>query len=586
MYIHIKSKSILVTFLTFIILSINILGVSAATNFRASQGTYSDKIVINWTPDANVKDYVIKRKMGENNSYRNLGWAETINQHVDYNVEVGYNYYYKVQPLYLNGDFGQLSNECVGYLTKVKPETPTNFVASQGISCNRITLSWNHVSNFDYISSYKIEIYDSNNSTEPVSGIGAGKKNNAAYREDPDTVKYYRINTIYPWGEESPFSNYIMGYTVPVPVPVPPENLNASQGLYSDKIIVSWKNISDIKEYSIIRCDENYNNCSNVGTTATNSFTDSNIIPGKNYIYRVKTFIDACDAGSEYSNPATGFAKILEPDIQLICDTHSFNNILIGEISTPNHCIIKNIGNSELNINSITIIYSSCHQASFKIEKNQCNTIQPDSQCNFDILFHPTSSEKCSSNISIKSNDPDISDLNTSFEGTGFGFSKINVDPFYYDFDSNPSYQDFTISNFGYALLSIRNISLTGQDSSAFSIIEDQCSNANLPISSSCKIRVKYTPSSDKQKISFVTIFSNDPEIPIYKISLRGNYLKGDVDGDGFIAQKDIDAFTELYNNYTHYEITSMGYRCDINNDGYVNFGDIGALIFEYHKNN
>jgi len=582
MYIHIKLKSILVTFLAFIFLSINIVGVSAATNFRASQGTYSDKIVINWTPDANVQNYVIKRKMGENNSYRNLGWTESINQYIDYNVEVGYNYYYKIQPFYLNGDFGQLSNECVGYLTKIKPETPTNFVASQGISCNHITLSWNHVSSFDYISAYKIEIYDSNNSLEPTSGLGPGKKNNTGYREQPDTVKYYRIKTAYPWGEESSFSNYIMGYTLPVPVP--PENLNASQGLYSDKIVISWKNIADIKEYSIVRCDENYNNCSNIGTSVTNSFIDSNIISGKKYIYRVNTFIDACDAGSEYSNPATGYAKILEPDIQLICDTHSFNKILIGETSNPNHCIIKNIGNSELSINSLTIISNSCHQDSFEIENDQCNNIQPGSHCNFDILFHPTSLEKCSSNISIKSNDPDISDLNTSFEGTGFGFSKITVDPFYYDFDSNPSYQDFTISNSGYALLCIQNISLTGQDYSAFSIIEDQCSNDNLPISSSCKIRVKYTPSSDKQEMSFVTILSNDPEIPIYKISLRGNYLKGDVDGDGFITVKDINTIKELF-SFTHYEITSLGYRCDINEDGYISGADISTLLGEYQKN-
>ena len=106
----------------------------------------------------------------------------------------------------------------------------------------------------------------------------------------------------------------------------PPSNIEASKGIYRDKIVISWKKLDSTTDYLIFRLeDDNYRL---LGESSTNRFVDRTAKKGKKYFYYVVS--KAGNTMSEYSTPIEGWIKEkAEPGIP--------QNVILAPLNT---CVI------------------------------------------------------------------------------------------------------------------------------------------------------------------------------------------------------------------------------------------------------
>ncbi len=86
-----------------------------------------------------------------------------------------------------------------------------------------------------------------------------------------------------------------------------------------------------------------------------------------------------------------------------------------------------------------------------------------------------------------------------------------------------PAAKTVMIGNTGTANLAINMISKAGPDAPGFTIGEnDGCSNRTLLPAESCTFDVVFTPSSTGLKTATLSVSSNDPDMPVYDITVTG----------------------------------------------------------------
>ncbi len=103
----------------------------------------------------------------------------------------------------------------------------------------------------------------------------------------------------------------------------------------------------------------------------------------------------------------------------------------------------------------------------------------------------------------------------------------VTVDSFAHDFDyviqgDHSIPKPFTISNTGTGDLLIGTLSLTGEHSSDFQIVEDMCSGELLPGGGACTVTVEFAPAAAGTRRSNLLIPTDDPEAPELAIELKG----------------------------------------------------------------
>ena len=79
-----------------------------------------------------------------------------------------------------------------------------------------------------------------------------------------------------------------------------------------------------------------------------------------------------------------------------------------------------------------------------------------------------------------------------------------------------------SISSTGTEDLIINTITLNGENTGDFTILEDNCSGATLAQSENCTVKLEFSPSSKGIKQATLSIPSNDPDTPTYEVSLWG----------------------------------------------------------------
>ena len=85
----------------------------------------------------------------------------------------------------------------------------------------------------------------------------------------------------------------------------PPAGLEASRGVYRDRIILTWNKDSDIAEYLVFRLEENQYRL--LGRSTTGRFEDRSAERGREYFYYVASM--AGNTMSEYSSPVEGWIR-------------------------------------------------------------------------------------------------------------------------------------------------------------------------------------------------------------------------------------------------------------------------------------
>jgi Concanavalin A-like lectin/glucanases superfamily/Bacterial Ig domain/Divergent InlB B-repeat domain/CARDB/Fibronectin type III domain len=283
----------------------------APTGVLATDGNYSDKVIINWNEASGATDYEVWRDINNTTSGAiKIKDSITGTSYDDNTVTPGTTYYYWVKAKNTDGTSG-FSTSNSGYAAISIPQTPTGTSATDGTYTDKVRVTWNVVSN---ATSY--EVWRDINST--TSGAIKIKDSTSGTSYDdttatPGTTYYYGIKAKNSAGT-SGFSTSNSGYAA-ISIPQPPTGISASDGTYTDKVRITWNAVNNATSYEVWR---DINSTTNGAikikdSVAGTSYEDTSVTPGTTYYYWVKA--KNSDGTSGFSTSNSGYAAIGIPQI-------------------------------------------------------------------------------------------------------------------------------------------------------------------------------------------------------------------------------------------------------------------------------
>ena len=331
----------------------------------ASEGIYSNKIVVRWKDVENASSYIIERAVispDEDGNYASpqdedfeilnsyvyaTKYEDTILSSPSYNdVEYSYKYYYRIAAQnigkgYTTSDFSDISVESTkacGYLYA----PPQNLTAWKGKSTSEIQVSWQASSE----NTLKYEIYrgfnEDGSSMEKVDTVSASS---TSYTHEISSSNqgvefYYKVVALNENGEESAKSSIAMGYSLMEGSPASPDNVKVVDGFGTStkSLTISWDSVSianyngatGTAYYNIYRSSSADSTVSLIKsrTTSTSYIDSSSLSTSLYYYYYVMTIAvyddgtelksGFSDSGADSENPAYGF--LLSPPTTITVD--------------------------------------------------------------------------------------------------------------------------------------------------------------------------------------------------------------------------------------------------------------------------
>ena len=247
----------------------------------ASDGIFSDRVYITWTSSSNAVKYSIYRD--------GVYLAETTaTNYNDTTVTPWQTYEYCVKAGNISG-WTPCSQADTGYAGNMAP--PTDIAASDGLYTDRVRVTWNTSS-----GATKYQVFRDNLYIADTIGTSFDDTTVLAWQVYTYTVK--AGNSSF-W---TPHSAADSGYAGDI---APPSGINASDGLYSDRISITWNPSAGATKYELYR--DNLYITETTGTT----YNDMSIYPAQLYSYSVRA------GNSSFWTPAgevdSGYAKLTQP---------------------------------------------------------------------------------------------------------------------------------------------------------------------------------------------------------------------------------------------------------------------------------
>lgn len=277
---------------------------SAPTNVSASDGLFTDRIQITWQSTSGATNYQLYRSDTANGIKTQIAnQASTI--YNDLNVIQGNSYWYWVKACNQSGcsDFSQSDN---GYALLPIPNPPSSISASDGTFTDRVQIDWSIAPGAD---NYQLFRSDTINGTKTQVATPASNSY-VDYSIQQGTVYWYWIKACNGSGC-SGFSVADSGYAL-IPIPSIPVGLTATDGTFSDRVQLSWQENSGAEAFNIYRSTNVNGTRSLIGTSQSNSYSDTNAVINVTYWYWIK----ACNQTgcSDFSASDSGFAAYQIPD--------------------------------------------------------------------------------------------------------------------------------------------------------------------------------------------------------------------------------------------------------------------------------
>jgi hypothetical protein len=166
------------------------------------------------------------------------------------------------------------------------PSSPMNVQASDGIYMDKVEVTWSAPSG---ATSYTV--YRAGSSSPWALKKSLGSTSETFFNDTtavPKTTYYYYVKASNAYGT-SDYSSYDVGYRSDGS-PAAPTNVSASDGIYMDKVEVTWSASSGATSYTVYRATSptRWARKAVLGTTSGTSFNDSTATPGRTYYYCVK----------------------------------------------------------------------------------------------------------------------------------------------------------------------------------------------------------------------------------------------------------------------------------------------------------
>ena len=332
--------------------------VSAPTGVSATQGTYDDSIRISWSASVGATGYNVYSSTTQNGTYSKLTASPiSASSYDDPDILIPGHYWYKITAVNGDGEGGYSSSvegwplDDGGVIA-----TPANVVATQGSFTNKVTITWNSVSEAVYYN-----VYRSTSAGGTYTMINGSNITSATYEDSTVSCAihyFYRVTAVNDHGTESGQSAYSEGWASPTWTN-PPTDISAADGTQVGQITITWTATSGADYYNVYSSSTSggtYTKVNASNVTAT-TYTDTGIATGAHWFYKITANNIACGAGSVMSTYDEGFAMPIPNVPSGVSATDKANAGLEG---TPPYCNTSNPSNG---IDGVTITWSASSYA-------------------------------------------------------------------------------------------------------------------------------------------------------------------------------------------------------------------------------
>jgi fibronectin type 3 domain-containing protein len=272
------------------------------TSLNASDGAYTDMVLITWDEPAPALSYRVYRHVFDDIGGATLLADNVISNEYGDTSAAAILYYYWVRACNSAGCSGY-STPDTGYIATSGPSVPTGVMASDGTYKEKVEVTW------DAATGAKDYMVYRNTSDSTTGAILLADSHPSTTFDDtsasPSTDYYYWVRACGS-GVCTGYSSSDLGYLYKT-IPSKPSGVIASDGLYPDRVHLYWTDSDYTDYYRIFRNTIN----STSGTIEMenaypiNSYDDLYAIPDITYYY----FIKACNADgcSSFSNSESGY---------------------------------------------------------------------------------------------------------------------------------------------------------------------------------------------------------------------------------------------------------------------------------------
>jgi fibronectin type 3 domain-containing protein len=253
------------------------------TDITATDGAYVTRVEINWAASSGATYYDVYRATHDASNWTWLFLASSAPAS-DYTAVPGALYDYSVRACSAS-ECSERSSADLGYRRLSPPE---NVTASDGSFTNRVQITWTAASQAHYYRVYR-------------ATSAGGTKSDLGSCTDPsflDTtaipgtdyyywVKTFGVNQSYP-NNTSDYSAYDTGYRRILA----PSSVSATDGTWSDKVVVTWSAVWGATSYKVYRGNNDGSHNIEWWDITNNYYYDTTATPGTTYYY----WVAACDS--------------------------------------------------------------------------------------------------------------------------------------------------------------------------------------------------------------------------------------------------------------------------------------------------
>jgi len=272
----------------------------APTGVEATDGGHVDRIAVAWQSVPRATHYEIYRATSEDGEYTRVG-ESTGTTYSDTEITVNVVYWYRVKACNRAG-CSTLSAADSGYAHgEGVPSVVTGVAATDGTFTDRVRVTWNAAP-----GATRYEVWREVTEGGPYSLRSTVTGTTYDDREAALGRRYwYRVRACNALGCSAP-SVPDSGF-IHATAPDPATGVSASDGAHANRVVVTWTAATGAATYEVHRATAEGGPYTRLANTATTSFSDTGVVVGTTYWYRVV----ACNAAgcSAPSVPDSGFAQ-------------------------------------------------------------------------------------------------------------------------------------------------------------------------------------------------------------------------------------------------------------------------------------